>query len=36
MLLGRVPVIEDGDVSIFESGAIIQYILINMIKGLKT
>ena len=25
--LGRVPVIEDGDVSIFESGAIIQYIL---------
>ena len=25
--LGRVPVIEDGNVSIFESGAIIQYIL---------
>ena len=25
--LGRVPVLEDGDISIFESGAIIQYIL---------
>ena len=25
--LGRVPVLEDGDVSIFESGAIIEYIL---------
>ena len=25
--LGRVPVLEDGDVSIFESGAIIQYVL---------
>ena len=25
--LGRVPVIEDGDVTIFESGAIIQYII---------
>ena len=25
--LGRVPVLEDGDISIFESGAIIQYVL---------
>ena len=25
--LGRVPVLEDGDISIFESGAIIDYIL---------
>ena len=25
--LGRVPVLEDGDISIFESGAIIEYIL---------
>ena len=25
--LGRVPVLEDGEVSIFESGAIIQYVL---------
>ena len=25
--LGRVPVLDDGDISIFESGAIIQYIL---------
>ncbi|CAN0590066.1 unnamed protein product, partial [Ectocarpus sp. 12 AP-2014] len=25
--LGRVPVLEDGDVSIFESGAIVEYIL---------
>tara|TARA_B100001559_G_scaffold315138_1_gene316556 strand:- start:7874 stop:8488 length:615 start_codon:yes stop_codon:yes gene_type:complete len=34
--LGRVPVIEDGDVSIFESGAIIQYILDKYDdKGLK-
>ena len=34
--LGRVPVIEDGDISIFESGAIIQYILDKYDdKGLK-
>ena len=34
--LGRVPVIEDGDVTIFESGAIIQYILDRYdSKGLK-
>ena len=34
--LGRVPVIEDGDISIFESGAIIQYILDRYDnKGLK-
>ena len=34
--LGRVPVIEDGEVSIFESGAIIQYILDKYDhKGLK-
>ena len=34
--LGRVPVIEDGDVTIFESGAIIQYILDKYdSKGLK-
>ena len=34
--LGRVPVIEDGDISIFESGAIIQYILDTYdSKGLK-
>ena len=32
--LGRVPVIEDGDVSIFESGAIIQYILDKYDLGL--
>ena len=25
--LGRVPVLEDGDISIFESGAIIDYVL---------
>jgi len=34
--LGRVPVIEDGNISIFESGAIIQYILDKYDnKGLK-
>ena len=34
--LGRVPVIEDGDISIFESGAIIQYIMDKYDdKGLK-
>ena len=34
--LGRVPVIEDGDISIFESGAIIQYIIDKYDdKGLK-
>ena len=34
--LGRVPVIEDEDISIFESGAIIQYILDKYDdKGLK-
>ena len=34
--LGRVPVIEDGDITIFESGAIIQYILDRYdSKGLK-
>ena len=34
--LGRVPVIEDGDILIFESGAIIQYILDKYDdKGLK-
>ena len=34
--LGRAPVIEDGDVTIFESGAIIQYILDKYdSKGLK-
>ena len=25
--LGRVPVLEDGDISIFESGAIVDYVL---------
>ena len=25
--LGRVPVLEDGDISIFESGAIIDYVI---------
>jgi len=29
--LGRVPVLEDGDISIFESGAIIQYILERLV-----
>jgi len=29
--LGRVPVLEDDEVSIFESGAIIQYILMNQV-----
>ncbi len=31
--LGRVPVIEDGDISIFESGAIIQYIVDKYSNG---
>ena len=31
--LGRVPVLEDGDISIFESGAIIDYILERHING---
>ena len=31
--LGRVPVIEDGDISIFESGAIIQYIVYKYSNG---
>jgi glutathione S-transferase len=31
--LGRVPVLEDGDVSIFESGAIVDYILERHMKG---
>ena len=31
--LGRVPVLEDGDVSIFESGAIIEYVLARHKNG---
>jgi glutathione S-transferase len=31
--LGRVPVLEDGDVSIFESGAIVEYILARHTDG---
>ena len=31
--LGRVPVLEDGDISIFESGAIIDYVLERHKKG---
>lgn len=31
--LGRVPVLEDGDVSIFESGAIIEYVLARHKSG---
>ena len=32
--LGRVPVLDDGDISIFESGAIVEYILgITTAKG---
>ena len=31
--LGRVPVLEDGDISIFESGAIIDYVLERHING---
>ncbi len=31
--LGRVPVLEDGDVSIFESGAIVDYILERHLNG---
>lgn len=31
--LGRVPVLEDGDVSIFESGAIIEYVLARYTDG---
>jgi glutathione S-transferase len=31
--LGRVPVLEDGDVSIYESGAIIEYVLERHKKG---
>ncbi len=31
--LGRVPVLEDGDVSIFESGAIVEYVLARHTDG---
>ena len=31
--LGRVPVLEDGDVSIFESGAIVQYVMARYGEG---
>ncbi len=31
--LGRVPVLEDGDVSIFESGAIVEYIIARYTDG---
>ena len=31
--MGRIPVLEDGDVSIYESGAIVQYLLARYGKG---
>ena len=31
--LGRVPVLEDGEVSIFESGAIVEYVISKYAKG---
>ena len=30
--MGRVPVLEDGDTRIFESGAIVQYVLQSTVK----